>query len=169
MKKTLLAIAAICVAVTFQAQAHLVDLGITTGQPASLVEELARLNGQIDAYNALNPAGGHAPLPDAVLAGAFTEDLPDPTPTSYTIDVTGWDYLVMKWGNKNQHYYIGDLTGDQTFNSTVFNKGSGAGLGLSGYSLFNPGTTSLPDGGASLMLLGASLGALGLVRRFVKR
>jgi hypothetical protein len=32
-----------------------------------------------------------------------------------------------------------------------------------------PDTTSVPDGGATIMLLGAALGALGMARRFLKR
>jgi protein with PEP-CTERM/exosortase system signal len=39
------------------------------------------------------------------------------------------------------------------------------GKGLSGWILF--GQTSVPDGGATVMLLGAALGGLGLVRRYV--
>jgi hypothetical protein len=165
MKKALTAIAAICVAVTFQAQAHLIDLGITAGQPANQEDRLDRLNGQIDAYNL--GGGDHTPLPEAVLPGSVKQDVGGDM-KSFTIDVSGWDYLVLKWGNKDQHYFVGDVTGDQTFDSTVLNP-SGRGLGLSGYSLFNPGTTRVPDGGASLILLGAGLGALGLIRRFVKR
>ncbi|HVR36555.1 MAG TPA: hypothetical protein VMS21_11965 [Methylomirabilota bacterium] len=168
MKKTLLAIAAICVAVTFQAQAHLIDLGITTGQPANQENRLDRLNEQIDMHNA--SAGDHTPLPEAVLAGSVKEDINENLDLKeFSLDVSGWDYLVLKWGGMDQHYYVGDVTGDQTFGSTVLNV-RGIGLGLSGYSLFNPGTTTrVPDGGISLMLLGAGLGALGLARRFIKR
>src|SRR5438094_105095 len=43
------------------------------------------------------------------------------------------------------------------------------GYGLSGWTLFTAGAPpgSLPDGGATAMLLGAALGALGMVRRFL--
>ncbi|PYK64402.1 MAG: hypothetical protein DME50_13745 [Verrucomicrobia bacterium] len=40
----------------------------------------------------------------------------------------------------------------------------GLGHGLSGWALFTAG--SVPDSGATVMLLGAALGALGVVRRF---
>jgi len=42
------------------------------------------------------------------------------------------------------------------------------GYGLSGWILFPPGgTPGVPDGGATVMLLGAALGALGMARRFL--
>jgi len=38
--------------------------------------------------------------------------------------------------------------------------------GMTGWTLLNPGT-NVPDGGATVMLLGAALGALGMVRRYL--
>jgi hypothetical protein len=38
---------------------------------------------------------------------------------------------------------------------------------MTGWSLLNP--TSVPDGGATVMLLGAALGALGIARRYITR
>ena len=37
-----------------------------------------------------------------------------------------------------------------------------------GQYLFNPGSTTVPDGGATVMLLGTALAGLGLTRRFLK-
>jgi hypothetical protein len=45
--------------------------------------------------------------------------------------------------------------------STEFN-----GHGIFYYSLFTGG--SVPDGGSTVMLLGAALGTLGMVRRYLK-
>jgi hypothetical protein len=38
---------------------------------------------------------------------------------------------------------------------------------MTGWALLNP-TNSVPDGGATVMLLGAGLGALGMARRFLR-
>ena len=38
-----------------------------------------------------------------------------------------------------------------------------------GFAGEGPGTPAVPDGGATVMLLGAALGALGMVRRYLKR
>jgi hypothetical protein len=38
---------------------------------------------------------------------------------------------------------------------------------MTSWTLLNPGTTTVPDGGATVMLLGAALGALGMARRFL--
>ena len=40
-------------------------------------------------------------------------------------------------------------------------------LRITGYTLLNP--LSVPDGGATVMLLGGALGALGMARRFIRR
>ena len=136
----------------------LIDLGITTGQPSGLANELVRLNQQIDAYNAAN----NPDLPAAVLAGAV--DTQTPTgPTSIDVDITGWTYIKLKWNGNDQFYYVGDETGVLHFDSTIFNKGSGQPEGLSHYALFNP--TSVPDAGSSLALLGIGLVSAEVFRR----
>jgi len=53
------------------------------------------------------------------------------------------------------------LTGAQTVPTT-----GPLGYGLSGWTLYG-GTTTVPDGGTTVMLLGAALGALGIARRFM--
>jgi len=137
----------------------LIDLGITTGQPADLASELVRLNGQIDIYNA-----AHNPdLPAAVLAGNSGQ-IDTPTgPTSINLDVTGWTYLKLKWGNKDQFYFVGDETGVLTFDSTVPNPAGKGFKGLSHYVFYNP--TSVPDAGSSLAFLGLALVSAEVLRR----
>lgn len=61
---------------------------------------------------------------------------------------------------QNQVWYIGRLTGVITIPALRPN-----GKGLSGWTLFGP--TSVPDGGATVMLLAAALGGLGLARRYL--
>jgi hypothetical protein len=143
------------------ASATIINLGQTESNPANLENILDRLQGQIDLYN-----GTHDPdLLDAVLAGAEKTDVGG---LSIDIDVTGWTYLELAWDGKDQFYYVGDETGIQHFQSTVFNK-HGVPQALSHYALFNPHGVPTPDGGTTVMLLGAALGSLGMARRFLKK
>jgi hypothetical protein len=96
------------------------------------------------------------PLPTAVFAlnGNTT-----------TIDLgTGlYSYLYAKYDGPNfgaEVWYVGNLSGIITIPAT------GGGYGLSGWTLFGPGV-GVPDGGLTVMLLGAALGALGIARRFM--
>ena len=54
----------------------------------------------------------------------------------------------------------GNLLGSNTMRQGYFR--------ITSWTLLNP-TGSVPDGGATVMLLGAALGGLGMVRRFLKR
>jgi hypothetical protein len=89
--------------------------------------------------------------------------------TSTTIDLGAggvYSYLFAKYDGQNDNsivWYVGDLSGI----ITIPGFGPG-GYGLSGWILFGPGGTPVPDGGTTVMLLGAALGALGMVRRYVK-
>ena len=147
-----------------QVSATIIDLGITTGQPADLQSELTRLNGQIDLYNA-----SHDPdLETATLAGAVEVDTPL-GPTSIDVDVTGFCYIKLKWDGHDQFYFVGDDPGSHTFNSTVFNTGNGSPEGLSHYVLYNCEHNNVPDSGTTAMLLGSALTGLGAIRRYLKR
>jgi hypothetical protein len=80
-----------------------------------------------------------------------------------TIDLgTGlYSYLYAKYDGPNfgaEVWYVGNLSGIITIPAT------GGGYGLTSWKLF----VGVPDGGATVMLLGAALGALGMVRRFLK-
>lgn len=106
-----------------------------------------------------NLCGGLA-CPDAVLAGSDKSEGEDP---SNTIDVTGFTYLLGKYDAGNAGslvWYVGDLSGEQTIPAAF----SGTQYGLSHWSLYNP-TTSVPDGGMTLMLLGGVLVGLEGLRR----
>jgi VPDSG-CTERM motif len=59
-------------------------------------------------------------------------------------------------------WYVGDLNGIITIPS-IFK-----GCGLVQWTLFGPGQ-GVPDGGATVMLLGAALGTLGMIRRYIMR
>jgi hypothetical protein len=92
---------------------------------------------------------------------------PQGGPTDTTIDIgTGlYSYLWAKYDGPNdlsEVWFIGDLSGIITI--PAFDNG----YGLSGWTLFGPGTPGVPDGGTTAMLLGTALGALGMARRFLK-
>ena len=88
--------------------------------------------------------------------------------TGTTIDLNAlgtFTYLFAKYDGQNdvsQVWNISDLTGVITI--PAFGPG---GYGLSGWTLFGP-AGGVPDGGTTVMLLGAALGALGMARRFLK-
>jgi hypothetical protein len=101
-------------------------------------------------------------LPQAVLAGHVNG-----TGTSINLGAGGtYSYLFAKYDGPNygsEVWYVGDLSGIITIPATA------GGYGLSGWTLFGPGTgTGVPDGGTTAMLLGAALGALGMARRYLK-
>ena len=101
-------------------------------------------------------------LPQAVLAGHVNG-------TSTTIDLGAgglYTYLFAKYDGPNygsEVWFVGDLSGLITIPDEA------GGYGLSGWTLFGPGTPGVPDGGTTAMLLGTAFGALGMARRFLKR
>lgn len=89
--------------------------------------------------------------------------------TGTTIDLSTlgtFTYLFAKYDGQNdvsQVWNISGLTGVLTIPAD-----GPLGHGLSGWILFNPaGTPGVPDGGTTVMLLGAALGALGVARRYL--
>ena len=99
-----------------------------------------------------------SPLPTAVFAL---------NGTSTTIDLGSglYTYLFAKYDGPNygsEVWYVGNLSGIITIPAT------GGGYGLSGWTLFGlGGGGQVPDGGTTVMLLGAALGALGIARRYI--
>jgi hypothetical protein len=84
-------------------------------------------------------------------------------PITLTLDGT-FTYILAKYDALQAGslvWYVGGLIGDFTIPAT-FN-----GHGLSHYTVFGGG--GVPDGGTTVMLLGAALGSLGMARRFLKR
>lgn len=78
-----------------------------------------------------------------------------------------YDYLFAHYGGPGggtvEVWFVGNLSGILNIPQTGF------GHGLSGWALFTAGGVGVPDGGATVMLLGATFGILGLARRFLVR
>ena len=102
---------------------------------------------------------------DSTLAGV----LPAPNPLDAThvdvngaldpIDVTGVSYVLAKYDAEKAGTLVWLVSGTNTVTiPTTFND-----HGLSNYTIF--GTTSVPDGGMTLMLLGGALVGIGALRR----
>ena len=88
------------------------------------------------------------------------------TSTSINLGAVGtYTYLFAKYDGPNygsEVWYVGDLSGTITIPATA------GGYGLSGWTLFTTGGQGVPDGGTTVMLLGAALSALGMARRYIK-
>ena len=66
-------------------------------------------------------------------------------------------------------YQVLDVNGQGTSGTAALEVPGNGGSALSHLTVFCcPGGVTAPDGGATVMLLGAGLGALGLVRRYLK-
>jgi hypothetical protein len=120
-------------------------------------------NGQTFNRSLANPGPGFPNYPNAVLAGhvSGTSNSIDLGPTAGV-----YLYLFAKYDGPNagsEVWYVGNLSG--VIKIPRFGL-AGQHYGLSGWTLFRGGG-QVPDGGTTLMLLGAALGALGMARRFL--
>lgn len=149
------------------------DLGSNTPpEPANITNERAWTNTLIDlvqgsgvqvvggqTFNRKNTTCGTCP--DA--AGGFKS--PDGGNGGLVdLGTGGFTYLLGKYDGPHgvdEIWNVQGLTGLVTIPASL-----GVGLGLSHWTLF--GGTTVPDGGTTVMLLGAALGALGMTRRFLK-
>jgi hypothetical protein len=116
-----------------------------------------------------NRIGGPGTFSGQTITGSVNTfaSLPNANPTaavsgtSTTIDLGAgglYSYLFAKYDGQNdnsQGWYVGNLSGIVTIPA----------FGPGGILLPRPGV--VPDGGATVMLLGAALGALAMARRFL--
>ena len=75
-----------------------------------------------------------------------------------------YHHLLAKYDGLNaisQVWYVGDLTG------MIIIPAISGEYGLPSWTLFTSSAQSVPDGGATVMMLGAALGTLSLVRRYL--
>jgi protein with PEP-CTERM/exosortase system signal len=130
------------------------------------------------------PGDGPATITGAVLGTGFGDGT---TPISIDLSQTGtFEYLVVAYDGPNGGAAVfdiagltgtieiyryarpevvngvrtGNLLGSNTMRQNYFR--------ITSWTLLNP-TAGVPDGGATVMLLGAGLGALGMVRCFIMR
>jgi hypothetical protein len=103
-------------------------------------------------------------FPTASATGATTTDTP--SGAAGTINTTGFTYLLAKYDAAQAGAYVWYVAGltSATVPDSLGTCGS-TGCGISHYSLFNPTTTTVPDGGLTSGLLGLSMLALGYLRR----
>jgi hypothetical protein len=99
---------------------------------------------------------------------------PLPSPATLALRGTGttidlgtqgtYDYLFAHYGGPGggfaEVWYVGNVSG------TITIPAIGLGHGLSGWALFIGPSGVVPEGGATVMLLGAALAAIGVARRF---
>jgi VPDSG-CTERM motif len=106
---------------------------------------------------------------DSFSGQTFHRSLANPGTTIDLGDGTLYSYLFAKYDGPNagsEVWYVGGISGVITIPAFGL---AGQNYGLSGWTLFGPGVPGVPDGGATVMLLGTALGALGMARRFFKR
>ena len=185
-RKILTLTAGLLAALAMQARADIINSSYAfgsadPGNPSSLLREEERLVHLINLYN-----GTPSVAPDAntytSLSGANVPAAPLPGwdgtsavqlgggATSFNLDVTGWDYLMVKWSDTSYYYFVGNLTGTQTVDNDVVFNNQGVPQNASHYRLFGGNDDQhVPDGGMTLMLLGAGLSGLGFVRKTIKK
>jgi hypothetical protein len=138
--------------------ADYVNFMITMGTNTSVAHDFGGSEGIQNFYRTTNTFGS---LPTASATGAVSG-------TGTTIDLNAlgtFTYLFAKYDGQNDNSVVWNISG-LTGVITIPADGP-LGYGLSGWILFGP-TGTVPDGGTTVMLLGAALGALGMARRFLK-
>ncbi len=126
--------------------------------------------------NGANPGGWTlATATNAGLSGTVADG-----PLTLTITLTGsFRYLAVTWDGQNAGVAVFDVSSLQAGDTIVLSRYAQPDAGTHGdllqdtgqylmthWTLLNP--TSAPDGGTTVMLLGAALGALGMARRFIR-
>jgi hypothetical protein len=74
-----------------------------------------------------------------------------------------YSYLFARYSGVSFVWYVGNLSGNIQIPLVTATGGL-----LMGWTLFSAGGQGVPDGGTTVMLLGAALGALGMARRLLK-
>jgi len=168
-----LAAACVCLGAVPKASALLLhdnhELGfVNYGIPSGDADRTLYVNHLIDqALGTTEQADGQTYTRSNYNFGPLTDAVFARNGTTTTINIaTGYQYLFAKYDGPNygsEVWYIGDLSGSITIPATA------GGYGLSGWTLFNEGGNSVPDGGTTAILLGAALAGTELLRRYSKR
>jgi hypothetical protein len=125
----------------------------------------------VSFYNAGYYLGSPLPTPSSTWVAKVDQSgsAPSGFPTfgANTLSITIpciYDYLVLSWGGRGGTteylYYLGnDIGSSDTFIAPGQN-------GLSSYALFGPSSSTVPDGGSTMILMGlAGIGMFVLVRK----
>jgi hypothetical protein len=140
-------------------QADYINYLITMGTNTSASHDFGGSEGTQNLYRTTNTFGS---LPTASATGAVSG-----TGTTINLNTLGtFTYLFAKYDGQNDNSVVWNISG-LTGILTIPANGP-LGYGLSGWILFNQTAPGVPDGGTTVMLLGAALGALGMARRFLK-
>jgi hypothetical protein len=153
------------------------DLGyVTPGEPADIPSERGYVNNLIGLAQGSGAAtiGGFAYFRKSISCGtcpAATGGAKNDTGSNVVnLGTGGFTYLIAKYDGPNggsEVWNVQGLTGLYTIPLIGFaTKLHPQGYGLSHWTLFGPGG-QVPDGGTTVMLLGAALGALGMARRYL--
>lgn len=165
---------------------------VAPSTPANPSDELVLAQNLIDWYNggggaSIDPSidtnggangDGNSPNPvidytyglqagSVVLAAGVLPDATGGTqmvaPLDYPVDLTGYTYLWAKFGPDGALYY---LDGFSSLSGFLPETGpfSSTGHGLSGITLFGPGTTLVPEAGALIMFGTGLIGLIGYRR-----
>jgi hypothetical protein len=141
------------------AHAAFLNFLITMGTNTTVVHDFGGSFGTQTLYRTTNTFGS---LPSVVAATAVSG-----TGTTINLNTLGtFTYLFAKYDGQNDKSVVWNISG-LTGILTIPQDGP-TGHGLSGWILFGPTGGGVPDGGTTVMLLGAALGALGVARRFLK-
>lgn len=174
----LLAFSSVATATPFQIPGPNQDIskngtGILGGNSNNAANNLFRLQTYgVDPYNLANPG---SPLPTPLLAGSLDLASNDQSAAN---SLSGFDYAVLHYGvgpggigggGGVAFYYLNGMT---SFLFPATGLGPNGNGGFSTLTLFtstNGAPRGVPDGGMTVMLLGAALAGLGTMRRFMKR
>jgi len=122
------------------------------------------------------------PLPPAVTTGDMITPFTGMTLSTSQVIInvgSGFKYLIAAYDGQNAGAVLWDISGlpagtiidipryaQPTAGGTdLVNGADPQKFGITTWSMFSPGSTSVPDGGTTVVLLGAALSGLGLVRR----
>lgn len=129
--------------------------------------------GRYETYASPQPLNVVRPLPTFVPGTDVAEKTEgnDLLGNSFSVDVTGWTYLMVKWADTNFYYYVGDLTGTLTVTNDVVTApgNSREYQDASHYTLFKRRDNGVADGGLTAVLIGLGLAGLGVSRRYLKK
>jgi hypothetical protein len=84
------------------------------------------------------------------------------TGTNISLGTGLYSYLLARYSGVSYVWYVGNLSGNVQIPPFTITGGL-----LMGWTLFGAGGQGVPDGGTTVMLLGAALCALGIARRFL--